>query len=405
MPHAKLLFARLLWLAVCLAALVVQMPAGGLQAGQVFSLWYCGVTMITRTETAPRPLSMHIVLIDLLAPGLRFKLTPPSGTRETVRQSPLGFLRQEQAQLAINTHFYLPFTTPDTDAYLIGLAASDGRVYSGFEGQPIGTNYQDQSYAIVPFAPALNIDASNHASIVHWDPAYADNRHVLEPVTLWTAFCGSAQIIQDGHPSIPTYSGSPGGLTATNGYSDSLSWYNVLRARTIAGLTRDRSLLVLFTVDEVRGSYGMTVPEVVELVIRDYGVYDALNLDGDGSTALAMQDPVTGTGLLMNTPSGGLEGRAVGCNLAVFALNMGIPSQPRLALVPAGNDQLRLSWRAPSIEWELQQAPSALPLAWQPCGFEPSLAGGCWHVLLPAREPAVFYRLAPKTPRCPGCWP
>jgi hypothetical protein len=226
---------------------------------------------------------------------------------------------------------------------------------------------------------------------------------VLEPITLWTAFCGSAQIIRM-DTLHPTYSGSPG-LTATNGYSDSLSWYNVLRARTIAGLTQDRSLLVLFTVDEVRGSYGMTVPEVVELLIRDYGVYDALNLDGDGSTALAMQDPVTGTGLLMNAPSGGLEGRAVGCNLAVFALNMGIPSQPRLALVPAGNDQLRLSWRAPSIEWELQQAPSALPLAWQPCGFEPSLAGGCWHVLLPAREPAVFYRLAPKTPRCPGCWP
>jgi len=350
-------------------------------------------------------LSMHIAIIDLRAPGLRFKLTPPSGTRDTVRQTPLDFLRQEQAQIAINTHFYLPFTTPDTNANVVGLAASDGRVYSPFEGQPIGTNYQDQSYAILPFAPAINLDASNRASLVHWDPAYPDNRHVQETVTLWTAFCGSAQIIQDGQLSIPGYSGGPLGLTATNGYSDSASWYNVLRARTVAGLTRDRGTLVLFTVDEVGESQGMTVAEVANLLIRDYGVHDALNLDGDGSTAMAVEDPVTHVGRLVNICSSGLEGRAVGCNLAVFALNAGPSGAPRLALGRVSGDQLQLSWRAPAIEWELQQAPSPLASPWQRCRLEPSLEGGCWHIVFSAREPAAFYRLAPKRPRCEGCWP
>jgi hypothetical protein len=32
---------------------------------------YLGITYIDRTETAPRPLHVHIVQIDLTAPGLR----------------------------------------------------------------------------------------------------------------------------------------------------------------------------------------------------------------------------------------------------------------------------------------------------------------------------------------------
>jgi hypothetical protein len=341
---------------------------------------------------------MHVAIIELRTPGLRFKLTPPSGTRDTMRQSTLEFLRQERAQLAINTHFYLPYITPDTDANVVGLAASDGRVYSPFEGQPIGTNYQDQSYAILPFAPGLNIDASNRASVVHWDPAYADNRHVQEPVTLWTAFSGSAQVLRDGVLSIPTYSGAPLGLTATNGYSDASSWYNVLRARTMVGLTRDRQILVLFTVDETAGSQGMRVGEAAELLQRDYQVHDALNLDGDGSTVMALEDPTSHVGRLFNTCSGGVEGHPVGCNLAVFAPHPGPPGEPRLAVAWMGQQQLHLSWRACATEWEIQQAPSPLSLTWQRSDVEPALVDGRWQVISTGREPAGFYRLARRVP-------
>ena len=369
-----------------------------MRAEQILTQPFCGVTLIQRTESIPRTLSMHLALIDLRTTGLRFKLTPPAGTRDTTRQSPLQFLRQEHAQLAVNTHFYLPYITPETDANVVGLAASDGRVYSPFEPQPIGTNYQDQSYAILPFAPAFNIDPSNHASVVHWDPAYADNRHVREPVVLWTAFSGSAQVIQDGQLSIPTYSGSPLGLTATNGYSDSASWYNVLRARMLAGLSRDRQTLVLFTVDEAGGSLGMTVAEAAELLMRDYQVHDALNLDGDGSTSMAIEDPVTHVGRTFNASSGGAEGRPVGCNLAVFAPEAGLPGESRLTLSWLSQGQLHLRWRASTNLWELQQAPSPVSSTWQRCEFEPFLAGECWQVNLPSRESALFYRLAPKFP-------
>ena len=47
-----------------------------------------------------------------------------------------------------------------------------------------------------------------------------------------------------------------------------------------AGLSRDNRTLVLFTVDARGGSAGMPVGEVADMLIRDYGVFNALNLDG-----------------------------------------------------------------------------------------------------------------------------
>src|SRR5262249_15183938 len=128
---------------------------------------FLGITHITRTETIPRAVTMHIVRIDLTVPGIIFRLTPPGGTRETVRQTALTYLNAVHAQVAINGHFFLPFPSTDLNALLIGLAASDGHVYSAFEAPA-------QSYAIVTDAPAINIDAMSHASIVHRDRTFAD---------------------------------------------------------------------------------------------------------------------------------------------------------------------------------------------------------------------------------------
>ncbi len=113
-----------------------------LQASEVVSHPLLGVTHITRTETAPRSLRIHVVLIDLTIPGIRFEMTPPGGSLETTRRTTLGFLNEEHAQVAINGHFFLPFPSANPDAMLIGLAAFNGNVYSAFES-PV------QSYAIV----------------------------------------------------------------------------------------------------------------------------------------------------------------------------------------------------------------------------------------------------------------
>jgi len=289
---------------------------------------------------------MNILLIDLTSPFIHFKLTPPGENLpavapgsttpnwpvvpfEVVRQRTLDFLSTSHAQAAINVHFFAPFPVPGGStqgayAYVIGLAASRGKVYSGFES-PI------QSYAIVTNSPGLNIDRSNVASIVHSDPDSTDVRGVLEDVELWNALAGSAQILTNGVKTIPEYTDAthpdelltpgpvpplgPLPLTYTR---SGRHWYDLSNARTAIGVTEDGRTLVLFTVDGTNGGHGLQVGEVADLLKNDYHVWNALNLDGGGSTTMAVEDPVTHERKLANVPADNPP-RMEASNLAVYS--------------------------------------------------------------------------------------
>ena len=278
---------------------------------------FVGITYYEKSLDEPRPVRMHVAQIDLRAPGIRFKVSPPGGDREVIRQSTLDFLKQERAQLAVNGHFFLPFPSADKTAWVIGLGASEGRVFSAFE-------IPEQSYALVAFAPALNIDRDNRATIVTFDPNFDDRIHVREQTTLWNVVSGSSQIVTDGVESVPVYRDDnhfdgdldPGG---PNNYSNARAWADVATARTAIGLSRNRNTLTLFTVDVRGGSQGMRLSEVAAVMIRDFGVFNALNLDGGGSTTMAMEDPATGIASIVNTSSDNPLGRVVASSLAVFA--------------------------------------------------------------------------------------
>ncbi len=317
----------------------------GVEAQTVVTPLFPGITHIKRTEQYPsfqcpgcpaptpnpRLARMNILLIDLTSPAVHFKLTPPGENLpavapgsttpnwpavpfEVVRQRTLDFLDTSHAQAGINVHFFAPFPVPGGStqgayAYVIGLAASRGKVYSGFES-PI------QSYAIVTNSPGLNIDRSNNASIVHRDPASADGMDVLENVELWNALAGSGQILTNGVKTIPEYTDAthpdelltpgpvpplgPLPLTYTRA---GRHWYDLSNARTAIGVTQDGRTLVLFTVDGTNGGHGMQVGEVADLLKNDYGVWNALNLDGGGSTTMAVEDPVTHARKLVNVPA------------------------------------------------------------------------------------------------------
>jgi hypothetical protein len=319
-----------------------------------------GMTHIRRTEQYqpfqcpgcasptpnPRLARMNILLVDLTAPEVRFKLTPPGENLpavapgsttpnwpvvpfEVVRQRTLDFLNTSHAQAAINAHFFAPFPVPGGSsqgayAYVIGLAASRGNVYSGFES-PI------QSYAIVTNAPALNIDSANNASIVHRDPDSADGRGVLEDVALWNALAGSGQILTNGVKTIPEYTDAthpdelltPGPVPPLGSLPLTYTragrhWYDLSNARTAIGVTEDGRTLVLFTVDGTNGGHGMQVGEVADLLRNDYGVWNALNLDGGGSTTMAIEDPVTHGRRLVNVPADNPP-RLEATNFAVYS--------------------------------------------------------------------------------------
>ncbi|MCC6539838.1 MAG: phosphodiester glycosidase family protein [Bryobacterales bacterium] len=282
--------------------------AGIAWSGESVDHPFAGVTLIRRQLTEPRAVTLFVVEADLTNAGISFLLTPPAAAatphgRETLRQTTLEFLRSAQAQLAVNAHFFVPFPAADPDSDLIGLAASAGKVYSRFEDP-------QQSYAIVARAPALNLDAANRARIVREGDA----------VAWWNALSGSAQVVTGGRVTVPRYEAgalTPGGPAR---YDNDRSWYETPNARTLIGLDREARRLMLLVIDTgTAQSRGMTVTEAAELLVRDYGAYDALNLDGGGSTTLAMADPKTGEAKLVNRPSGGGVPRAVGSSLAVFA--------------------------------------------------------------------------------------
>jgi hypothetical protein len=107
------------------------LPIGLLSGEEIASHPFEGVTRIRRTGSQPRPARMHLVLIDFGRAPDSLRLTPPSGARETTRQTTLDFLKEQRAQIAINTSLFL--TRPQTAKPSWWGAASDGNVYSGFE--------------------------------------------------------------------------------------------------------------------------------------------------------------------------------------------------------------------------------------------------------------------------------
>jgi hypothetical protein len=377
----------------------------GAAAQTVVTPLFPGITHIKRTEQyppfqcpgCPRPTPdprlarMNVLLVDLTSPAVHFKLTPPGENLpavapgsttpnwpvvpfEVVKQRTLDFLNTSHAQAAINVHFFAPFPVPGGStqsayAYAIGLAASRGKVYSGFES-PI------QSYAIVTDSPGLNIDRSNQATIVHRHPESTDGMQVLEDVELWNALAGSGQILTNGVKTIPEYKDdthpdellTPGPvpplgplpLTYTRA---GRHWYDLSNARTAIGVTEDGRTLVLFTVDGTNGGHGMQVGEVADLLKNDYGVWNALNLDGGGSATMAVEDPVTHVRRLVNVPADNPP-RLEATNLAVYSDAVDPFTTATVTPPPNAN-----GWNQAAVDVSLEAADLASGLADTPAGW------------------------------------
>jgi len=86
--------------------------------------------------------------------------------------------------------------------------------------------------------------------------------------------------------------------------------------RTAVGYTKDKKTLIMMVVDGRGGSIGATHAEMAELMLK-YGAYDAMHLDGGGSSVLAAKDISTGTLGVINTPSDGGQRRVINA-LGVF---------------------------------------------------------------------------------------
>jgi exopolysaccharide biosynthesis protein len=292
---------------------------------------YVGITRTTDSLTLPAPVdqtgtglgthkaNINLIAIDLTAPGIGFVVSGGNGAGGTVTQQTLSFLNQTHAQLAVNADFFNFTTNAAVVTTLTGFAASNGSVYSPFQPAPLADALLP--YALTADSPALNISMNNVAQIV--GPGSTENT-LAGGVVPYNAVSGSAQIVTNGAKTLPALVTNVTGpdqivaKTVPRFAAPALGdWYtDQIAARTAIGLSQDSKTLFIFTADAAGGSNGMTVSEEASYLISQ-SVYNAINLDGGGSTTLAMQDPITHVNSVVNASSGGP--RFVGNNLAVFA--------------------------------------------------------------------------------------
>lgn len=112
---------------------------------------------------------------------------------------------------------------------------------------------------------------------------------------------------------------SGGTVLLRNGsYGDATVTTNKERhPRTAVGISWDQTRLYVLVVDgRSVASVGMTYQEMADF-FRYVGAFHALNLDGGGSTALAVRDPDLGDVTVLNVPSDGRE-RYVPDGLGIF---------------------------------------------------------------------------------------
>ena len=87
--------------------------------------------------------------------------------------------------------------------------------------------------------------------------------------------------------------------------------------RTGIGVTQDGSNIVIITVDGRNGYAGLTQKEFGE-IFKSFGCYNAMNLDGGGSTTMVKKTKAMDKAEIINKPSGGTP-RAVVSGVGVFS--------------------------------------------------------------------------------------
>lgn len=220
-----------------------------------------GIVYKREARSTPRPFMLHIVTIDLTAPGIGVLVTPGMPTPdnwETRARTTSEFASEFKLQLAINANYFFPFHEHSPwDFYphsgekvnVLGQAISQGFIYSPAESD----------------WPVLCFDANNRAQILESGECPLGTVH---------AVAGSAIVVASGTP-VAVSPDSP---------SNDTSYSHVAVAVDQLG---QKLWLIVIDGKQPLYSEGVTLAELAEIVI-ELGAYTALNLDGGGSTTLVV---------------------------------------------------------------------------------------------------------------------
>jgi hypothetical protein len=254
-----------------------------------------GITYVRDVRQEPRPVVIHVVKVDLDAPGIHVLVTPGEtpGNREVKAQTTSAFLADYGLQVAINGDFFNPFYAP-VPWY-----------YYPHTGDPIGINGFSASMGTVyapaepwtPYAPVF-ISADNRVQF--------NGRSPLDEI--YNVISGDVLFLWKGQDLT-------GQLTAR--------YHLRPQPRTVIALDRTGRTLLLFVIDGRQPNYseGVTMRELAGIV-QEYGGYSAVNMDGGGSATVVVEGE-DGKPAVLNSPIHtyvpGRE-RPIANHLGVYAL-------------------------------------------------------------------------------------
>jgi Phosphodiester glycosidase len=219
-----------------------------------------GVTY-TRVVQAEKPLVYHVIYIDLMAEGIAFLTTPADDidSFDYAARTTGQFLSEFGVQIAINGDFFDPWWSRGVLDYY-------PHVGDGVNGRGIAmmnSAVVTEGYAPRESFATLYITRDNHVSFS------------LPDGEIQTAISGNTMVVINGQYNQPLE------------HSDYLEQRH---PRTAIALDESGTTLLLFVVDGRQPSYsqGVSMSELAALIIAQGG-YDALNLDGGGSTTLVIE--------------------------------------------------------------------------------------------------------------------
>jgi len=252
-------------------------------------------------ETPDGPVRAWVARVDLTDPRVSFVVTGPLERREgdppraEARLLPTDvWAERERVELAVNAGFFARLDgaggpgggwTDGQPVDVVGLSRSDGRTVSPLRHSEANVE------------PSLLIDETNQDRSC--------------PCRVRAALAGERDL--DGIDEAVTGGGpredTPGTLLVENGENHGAT-AQVEPARrhprTAAGVSRDGRTLVLLVVDgrQPGWSIGATLPELAALLL-EAGAWNAVNLDGGGSSAIWHHEPGAAAGRILNHPSDG----------------------------------------------------------------------------------------------------
>lgn len=239
-----------------------------------------GVTYWSVTRDDPLRQVYHVVRIDLASPKTGLFVSPPNdGNGQYHARTTSDFVTASGALLAVNASYFTPFKA--------GTRGGDDFVpHAGEHVDPVGKVIVDGVEVEPPNAPEVdprvNAILCIHDAFVEIRSGHACRWDVVDAVAAGPVLLvdGASQPFQHANPK----------------------YARDRHPRTAFGVSADGRTGWLVVVDgrQTVVSEGATLPELTDF-FRELGAADAINLDGGGSTTLAVADGF-GRPRVLNSP-------------------------------------------------------------------------------------------------------